>query len=110
MNPFGWLKLGEKAYDAFQRHRKYRQRRKKEKKERRLAREIRKDIESLQEGTMDVKQFAIQTILGLLRHAMTASPFLSALVSEDQLVQIATVIAGLGGFVWSAYRKWKAAQ
>ncbi len=59
---------------------------------------------------MNIQTFAVQTVLGLLRHLMTASPFLAALVSESQLVQVATVVVGGGGFLWSAYRKWKAAK
>jgi hypothetical protein len=57
---------------------------------------------------MDIKAFAVQAVLAALRHGMTASPF-AALVTDDWLVQTATIIVGIGGFLWSLKRKVKPA-
>lgn len=74
----------------------------------RNARKIRKLLK--QGDDMDVRQFAFQVVLGLLRHAMTASPFIAQIVTDDNLTSISTAIVGVAGFAWSAYRKWKAAH
>lgn len=57
---------------------------------------------------MDMKVFAVQAVLAVLRHAMTASPF-AAMVTDDWLLQTATIIVGAGGMAWSLKRKAKPA-
>lgn len=59
---------------------------------------------------MDVKAFAVQAVLAGLRHLMTAAPFAGLSISDDWLVQTATVIVGIAGFIWSLRRKVKPAQ
>lgn len=52
-----------------------------------------------------MKPLLIQMILGLLRHAMTASPFLSMVLEGQDLVQWATNAAAVAGVWWSMRRK-----
>lgn len=79
-------------------------------KERRRAKraldEVREDFNSPDEVSMDYKAFAVQAVLAVLRHLMTASPF-AAMVTDDWLLQTATVIVGIGGILWSLKRKVK---
>lgn len=79
-------------------------------KERRKAKraldEVSEDFNSTDEVSMDYKAFAVQAVLAALRHLMTASPF-AALATDDWLLQTATVLVGVGGFLWSLKRKVK---
>lgn len=61
-----------------------------------------------EETTMD-KALVIQLVLALLRHAMTAAGPLGLSMSDDALTQVATVAVTIGGLIWSASRKIKAA-
>ena len=70
--------------------------------------EVIEDFNSPDEGSMDIKAFAVQALLATLRHAMTASPF-AALVTDDWLLQTATILVGIAGYVWSLKRKVKPA-
>jgi hypothetical protein len=75
--------------------------------EKREARdEVLEDFNSTDdEVSMDYKAFAVQAVLAGLRHLMTAAPFAGLTVSDDWLVQTATVLVGIGGFLWSLKRK-----
>ena len=55
------------------------------------------------------KALVIQLVLALLRHAMTAAGPLGLSMSDDALTQVATVAVTIGGLIWSASRKIKAA-
>lgn len=52
----------------------------------------------------------VQIVLGVVRHAMTALGPLGVTLSEDAMVQVATVIVTLLGLAWSTVRKVKAAK
>ena len=72
----------------------------------RAARELRK-VAVTGDTSMSNTTLIREIISALIRHSMTASPFLSALISENQVAQIAGGVVGVAGFAWSAYRKWK---
>jgi hypothetical protein len=61
------------------------------------------------EGLNMDKALITQLVFALLRHAMTAAGPLGVTMSDDALVQIATVVVTVAGLVWSAARKIKAA-
>lgn len=52
----------------------------------------------------------VQIVLAFVRHAMTALGPLGITLSEDAMVQVATVIVTLLGLAWSTVRKVKAAK
>lgn len=61
-------------------------------------------INQPEESDMNTQVF-VQIVLGLLRHAMTALAPLGIALSDDALVQFATVIVTGVGLIWSAMRK-----
>jgi hypothetical protein len=61
-----------------------------------------------EDAKMD-KALITQLVFALLRHAMTAAGPLGITLSDDALVQIATVAVTVAGLIWSAARKIKAA-
>ncbi len=58
---------------------------------------------------MDIKLFATQAVLAVLRHGMTALAPLGVVVTDDWLMQTAALIVGAAGMVWSLRRKVKPA-
>jgi hypothetical protein len=76
--------------------------------QRRRAKRAAKNLVKDEVTVMD-KGLAVQLVLAALRHAMTAAAPLGIAVSDNGLVEIATVLVTLGGLVWSAARKIKAA-
>lgn len=60
------------------------------------------------EGSMD-QQVVTQILLGIVRHAMTASG-VGVYFSDDLLVQVVSAAVALGGAIWMARRKIKAAK
>jgi hypothetical protein len=55
------------------------------------------------------KALMTQLVFALLRHMMTSAGPLGITLSDDALVQLATVAVTLAGLIWSAARKIKAA-
>lgn len=60
------------------------------------------------EGSAMNKTLAIQLLLAVLRHAMTAAGPLGVTLTDDTLTQIAALVVALAGLGWSAVRKVKA--
>jgi hypothetical protein len=61
------------------------------------------------EGAQMDKALLTQLVFALLRHAMTAAGPLGISLTDDAMIQIATVGVTLAGLIWSAARKVKAA-
>lgn len=83
MNPFGWLKLGEKAYDAFQLQ-----------KARRIAKRVSKRLErALEDNGMGNYSKLIGAAVGWLAGlAVTNFPFLAPLLTTETVDQLVVLV------------------
>jgi hypothetical protein len=64
----------------------------------------------VEESTMDVQGFVVQSIMAAIRHGLTAGGLVGIVGSDQSMAQIAGVVALVVGGAWSLWRKWAAAK